>query len=282
MRANFANFATLPLLLLAGCSQAPDPVGSQRDAAMSTPDIMPSAAPGVAFTYRYAFALDAARLSAAQEAHARSCEALGVARCRVTGFRYQVEGEESVTGRLEMRLAPAIARRFGQQGVEAVRAAGGKLVDAEANGTDAAAEIERLAGETQVADAAAQAARSRGAATRYADRRDEQQARQDEAAMQAALARSAAAEQRRALASTPVTFDYASGDGLSAIDTGAPFRSAGAAALASARVTLALTLGTLAIAVPPAAVLILLLLVVRRLRPGWRRLLPRNDAASLG
>lgn len=282
MRANFANFAALSLILLAACSRAPDAAGSQRDSATSTPDIAPGAAPGVAFTYRYAFALDAARLSAAQEAHARACEALGVARCRVTGFRYQVEGEDSVTGRLEMRLAPAIARRFGQQGVEAVRAAGGRLVDAEATGTDAAAEIERLAGEQQVADAAAQAARSRAAATRDADRRDEQQARRDEAAAQAALARSAAAEQRRALASTPVTFDYESGDGLSAIDTGAPFRSAGAAALASARATLALTLGTLAIAAPPAMVLVLLLLLVRRLRPTWRRLMPPRDDAPAG
>jgi len=281
MRANFTNFALLPLLL-AGCSQSPERSEQVSEPIGNAPDIAPSAALGVAFTYRYAFALDAARLSAAQEAHARACEALSIARCRITGFRYRVDGEDSATGRLEMRLAPDIARRFGQQGVDAVRAVNGKLVDAEATGTDAGAELERLAGEQQAADAAARAAGSRAAATPDAYRRDEQQARQDEAASRAAVARTAAAEQRRALAATPVTFEYESGTGLSAIDTGAPFRSAGATALASARVTLALTLGILALAAPPAIVLALLLLLVRRLRPAWRRWFPAGEAASAG
>lgn len=221
MRANFANLAALTLLT--ACSQAPD--------SGAAPDVGPSAAPGVAFTYRYAFALNADHLPAAQEGHARACEALGLARCRVTGFRYRVTGRDSASGRLEMRLVPDIARRFGQQGVASVRSAGGTLVDAEATGTDAG------------------------------------------------VTGDAAAEQRRSLAATPVIFDYESGTGLSPIDTGAPLRSAAAAALASARVTLAVTLGTLALAAPPAAALALLLLLAHRLRPAWRRLLPWRDAA---
>lgn len=266
MRANIANLAALTLL--AACSQAPD--------SEAAPDVAPSAAPGVAFAYRYAFALDADRLPAAQEAHARACEALGLARCRVTGFRYRVTGRDSATGRLEMRLAPDIARRFGQQGVASVRSAGGALVDAEATGTDAGAELDRLAAEQQAADAAARAARARAAALRGPEHRDDQLARQDEAMARSRATRDAAVEQRRSLASTPVTFDYESGTGLSPIDTGAPLRSAAAAALASARVTLAVTLGTLALAAPPAAALALLLLLAHRLRPAWRRLLPRH------
>src|SRR4051812_27650401 len=44
------------------------------------PNVSPSAAPGVAFNYRYAFRLPAARVSQIQEQHARACEQLGVSR----------------------------------------------------------------------------------------------------------------------------------------------------------------------------------------------------------
>jgi hypothetical protein len=49
------------------------------------PAIGPSAAPGVAFNYRYAFRLPGERVSAVQEQHAAACEKLGLDRCRITG-----------------------------------------------------------------------------------------------------------------------------------------------------------------------------------------------------
>jgi len=279
MRATFANIGMpllLPALLLAGCGRAPEaPSPAEADGAASVPDVAVTAAPGVAFTYAYAFALPAERLSAAQEAHAAACEALGVARCRVTGFRYRVDGTDSASGRLEMRLAPAIARRFGQKGVKTVQRAGGRLTEATAQGTDAAADLERLAAEQASAAAGASAADARArAAGGDGFRRDEQLAARDQARSREAAARASAADQRRALASTPVTFDYASGAGLPVFDTAAPLASAGTAALASAKATLAVVLGGLALLGPPALALLAGLLLVRRLAPVWRRWFP--------
>src|SRR5688500_8246912 len=61
----------------------PPPPGSvqERMASADTagPNISVSAAPGVAFNYRYAYRLPNARISVAQEAHAAMCEKLGVA-----------------------------------------------------------------------------------------------------------------------------------------------------------------------------------------------------------
>jgi len=266
MRVTFVNIGLIALAL-AGCSRPRD------EDQPSAPDVPVTAAPGVAFAYRYAFALPTDRLSVVQEAHARACEALGVARCRVTGFRYRVDGADSASGQLAMRLAPAIARRFGRQGVEAVQAADGRLIDAQATGTDAGAEIERLAAEGSTAATDARTADIRAASLREGYRRDDRLTQRDEARARQATAGAAVAEQRRALATTPVTFEYASGPGLPLFDTDSPLRSAAAAGLASARATLAIGLGAAAILVPPMLLLLLLPLPLlwRRLRPAWRR-----------
>jgi uncharacterized lipoprotein len=54
----------------------------------SAPGVNVTAAPGVAFNYRYAFQLPSSRIAAAQEAHASACETLGLTKCRITGMRY--------------------------------------------------------------------------------------------------------------------------------------------------------------------------------------------------
>src|SRR5687767_9511642 len=61
----------------------PAPASRDQDAAAEQaggPNISVSAAPGVAFNYRYAFRLPNARIAPAQEAHAAMCEKLGIAR----------------------------------------------------------------------------------------------------------------------------------------------------------------------------------------------------------
>ncbi|HMN84711.1 MAG TPA: hypothetical protein PKA74_01795, partial [Bauldia sp.] len=63
-----------------------------------------TAAPGVAFNYRYAFSLPAGQIAAAQEAHAAACEQLGIARCRITGMRHQLLGENRVEAMLAFKL----------------------------------------------------------------------------------------------------------------------------------------------------------------------------------
>src|SRR5688572_33423589 len=98
---------------------SPPPTAS-RDASAAAeqggPNISVTAAPGVAFNYRYAYRLPNARISAAQEAHASMCEKLGITRCRITGMRYSLVNERDVSASLELKLDPAIARHCGKDG----------------------------------------------------------------------------------------------------------------------------------------------------------------------
>ena len=71
----------------------------------------PTAAPGVAFNYRYAFRLAAQRVAEVQEQHAQMCERLAVARCRITGMLYRVVNDATSRPGSRFKLDPAIARR---------------------------------------------------------------------------------------------------------------------------------------------------------------------------
>ena len=101
------------------------------------PDVSPTASPGVAFNYRYAYRLPAQRVSEVQEQHARACEQLGIARCRITGMRYRVADDGGIEAMLAVKLQPGLARSFGRGGTEAVTRAEGKLIEADITGTDA-------------------------------------------------------------------------------------------------------------------------------------------------
>jgi hypothetical protein len=132
---------------LAGCSQGRDEQHSAEDLKTfdaqepPAPGVYPTAAPGVAFNYRYAFRLPSNRISAAQEAHAAACERLGVAKCRITGMRYRLVNDRDVSAMLALRLDPALARQFGKQATEVVSAAEGMLVDQEITGEDVGSRI---------------------------------------------------------------------------------------------------------------------------------------------
>ena len=276
-------------LVVAGCSKAPD---EQRES-MSTYDVSPppapgspaaavqgmeapgirvTAAPGVAFDYRYAFKLPAARVAGAQEAHASACEKLGIARCRITGMRYALAGENSIDAMLAFKLAPEIARGFGKQGIDLVKAAEGTLIDAAITGTDAGAVIDRARTErARAVDELKRIDAQIARVPRTAERAELQQQR-DEAARRIAGAEDAAATEREALANTPMTFLYGSGPAIRGFDASAPVKSSIDMALASAQFTLTFVLGLLAVLGPPALVLLLCWLLWRRLRPAWRRL----------
>ena len=125
---------------------SPPPTVSRDASAVAEqggPNISVSAAPGVAFNYRYAYRLPNARISAAQEAHASMCEKLGITRCRITGMRYSLVNERDVSASLELKLDPAIARSFGKDATKVVTDAEGMLVDQQISGVDAGASIER-------------------------------------------------------------------------------------------------------------------------------------------
>lgn len=177
------------------------------------PAIGPTAAPGVAFNYRYAFRLAGERIAAVQEQHAAACEKLGLERCRITGMSYRLTGDRDIEASLALKLDPAIARGFGKEGIELVNRAEGMLVDAEITGEDAGARIAAATrSEGQLGDELrkieAQLARRGLAGTERAELQVQAQELRDR--MRAA--RSEKSEQREALATTPMVFRYGTGD----------------------------------------------------------------------
>ena len=81
--------------------------------APAAPGIVPTAAPGVAFNYRYGFRLPAQHIAAVQRQHAAACEKLGIDRCRITGMHYRLVNDRDIEGMLAFKLDPMIARKFG-------------------------------------------------------------------------------------------------------------------------------------------------------------------------
>lgn len=224
-------------LVLVGCGQK----ASEESAASSAPaaaemvsadaaggpDVAVTAAPGVAFNYRYAFRLDDDRIAAVQEEHAAACETLGVARCRITGMDYRLIRDNEVEGRLEFKLDPAIARKFGKDAIASVAKAEGVLAAANITGEDVGAQISdsqrRSAG---IADEIARLeARLKQGGLGDRERTELQQ-------QIAGLRRQLDGERetRRGgevqLATTPMVFDYQGTGGLPGIGYGNPFSDA--------------------------------------------------------
>jgi len=174
------------------------------------PSVSPTAAPGVAFNYRYAFRLPADRIAALQERHAALCERLTVARCRITGMHYQVVDGRGIAARLELKLDPRIARQFGRNSVDAVIQADGMLTQSDISGIDAAEAI-RNAGRSLAeltGELARVEARLRAATAAERPQLDDQALQLRE---QIRALRGSRETQRESLATTPMLFDYASG-----------------------------------------------------------------------
>jgi hypothetical protein len=175
--------------------------------------VAPTAAPGVAFNYRYAFRLAGERIGPVQEQHAAACEKLGILRCRITGMRYRLVGDDDIEAMLAFKLDPAIARAFGRQGQDVVNRAQGMLVDAEITGEDVGSQIAaatRTEGELaeDLKRIEAQLARSGlGPAERAQLQSQAQQIRD-----QIRATRTTRGEQEKSLATTPIVFEYGSGD----------------------------------------------------------------------
>src|SRR4051812_31435545 len=118
-------------LFLIGCSRAtPDEAGQAGSHAVSLDlaeepangaegsNVAPTAVAGVAMTYAYSFLLPVQQVAAAQEKHAMQCEALGPARCRITGMKYHAGRNRTISAETSFKLAPELARHFGKQGVD--------------------------------------------------------------------------------------------------------------------------------------------------------------------
>jgi len=224
-------------LVLVGCGQKASEESAASSAPAATemasadaaggPDVAITAAPGVAFHYRYAFRLDDDRIAAVQEEHAAACETLGVARCRITGMDYRLIRDNEVEGRLEFKLDPAIARKFGKDAIASVAKAEGVLAAANITGEDVGAQISdsqrRSAG---IADEIARLeARLKQGGLGDRERTELQQ---QIAGLRQQL--DGERETRRGgevqLATTPMVFDYQGTGGLPGIGYGNPFSDA--------------------------------------------------------
>lgn len=219
------------LVLLSGCS-AGTPAGhdetpQSQEAMPGAPDIPITAAPGVAFNYRYAFRLPDAKIAAVQEEHAQACEKLGTDRCRITGMRYRVVGAANVEAMLALKLDPAIARNFGKAGIAAVTAASGMLVDAEISGDDAGAAIAAV--DKQDGSLRADLARIEASLARPGLKPEERAALTTQAANLRERLRgngSVRDANQEALARTPMVFQYGSGALIPGFDARSPLRLA--------------------------------------------------------
>jgi len=251
----------LAVVGIAGCGRAPQEMG---DAAAE--------ATGLSFTYRYGFRLPSDRIADAQDAHARACERLGAARCRITGMTYRVDDAGTASASLDVRLAAPIARGFGRQGVQAIEATGGALIEAEIGGTDTAAPA---AGDAR---AGTLAAADRDRLERELARPDLPAAERAElrAQLAAATAGTRAADAATAAARlsvdfTPMSFAYRAGRG---VGVGAQVADAWGLLAASAATTLGFTLTALAVLGPPALLFFALFLIWHHLgRRLWRRMM---------
>lgn len=260
-----ATVSILALILVAGCSK---PSGDDHAADDAAPGVEVTAAPGVAFQYRYGFRLPGERIAAVQETHAAACERLGVARCRITAMRYSRGTDNDVDARLGFLLSPELARAFGRDGIRAVEAAEGMVLDAQITGEDAGAKIEQLSRSRDAATADGQAIGARSATTSRTAAAELERQRAN-AIDTARTAQTAIAEQRAALAATPVEFTYHAGQAIRSFDPGSPLGYATDLAATSARWTIGTVSAVLALGLPPLAVLLLGLWLWRRGKRLW-------------
>lgn len=172
-------------------------------------DGVSSSSPGRAWQFNYDFLLADKRIEQVQERHGARCEQLGPARCRITGMRYSVNEDDGVSGELQVKLNPAIARRLGRLALEDVRTVEGKLVRTEFVGEDVGTGVAnaRSTGDEltrQIADLQQRIDAAQVGSPERAELQRQLEALNARASEQRDLARGG--EER--LAATPVTFHY--------------------------------------------------------------------------
>ncbi len=229
------TIALLPLAFLAACSQQKSEEAAATSEAVTASDAalpdVAAVAPGVAFTFAYAFTLPAEKVSDVQQRHAAACGQLGLDRCRVTGMDYRQPAEGEAQGRLDLLLAPEAAPAFGREAVELVKAAEGKVADATVSGENAGDAID-ASHQTSRGLKAEMARIEARLATRSLTResRTELESRLTELRRELASQGELRARAETSLATTPVTLTYTS-EGL--LGSGNAFSGAAKASWAS-------------------------------------------------
>jgi hypothetical protein len=264
------SLAAGALALCSSCSQtAPQDRRSQQAGereVSSSPNVSPTAAPGVAFNYNYQFNLPDERISPTQEAHAAACENLGLARCRITGMSYSVDQNEQVTAELDLKLDPSIARQFGKSALQAVQNNDGKLIRLEIGSSDEgpaidAATKQKNDSSAQIAQVQRELARSKPGTDAHANLLRQLQALQQQASDQMRAIDTSQA----ALASTPMKFDYYGRGGVPGF-RGNPIREAWHTFVTTIVWLVGILLQALAVLIP-LVVLIALFIALWRTRP---------------
>ena len=245
--------------------------------ARAGPDVSPTASPSVAFNYRYAYRLPAERVSGVQEQHARACEQLGVTRCRITGMRYRVDENGAVEALLAVKLEPSLARRFGRSGTDAVVRAEGKLIEADITGTDADSAIRSASRGIAEMREDLQRLEQRLAGNLSAEQRSSIEYQVEQLRRSIRATRAGRDDQQESLASTPMVFQYASGEVLAA-ETRPEFGAAAQGALDNFVDGIAI-LFVILVTLLPWALLALLLWWIARLA-GRRLRLPTSGAGQ--
>jgi len=268
--------ATCLALILALMSCA-NPSGEQSaDESFASPDISPTAARGVAFMFSYDYSLDDGLISEVQEAHAASCEKLGVERCRITGLRYEIDDQDQVSGMLQVKLDPRIARQFGKNATSLVEQKDGKLVTAEFRGDDVGTQIGAAQGRQADLQSRIAEMERRLASMNAGDREATQlQVQIDALRRELSGDRAVISQAQQQLANTPLTFNYYGEGGIAGFDEN-PIEQSWRLMVESFVLMVSVLLKVAGALLPWAALLVLLLLLwgsrpIRSARNWWRQ-----------
>ena len=230
------------------------------------PNISPTAAPGVAWRYSYDYQLADEAISGVQEAHAAACEAMGTAKCRITGLDYQVMDDKSVSASLEVKLAPEIARQFGKSATERVKAADGSLLRTQFNGEDVTPVTSSAGREEQSVSEQIADVEKRLAAAKSAAERTQLNSELMDLKSRLANAKGTIAGANERVASAPMTFNYYGRGGIAGFRNN-PVREAARSFVGSLVTMVTVVLQALAL-VLPWALLLALLVILARTRAG--------------
>lgn len=279
MKRHKAYLILVPTLLLAACSGGGGDANKEASAeaassdvvlmeepreatdasAMKAPGIPASAAPNLAFEYRYAFKLPDKKIGAVQEEHAEACEVLGSARCQIIDYKYDQADENDVEAMLAFKLDPAIARKFGRDAIASVEKAEGVLADGNVTGTNVGGQIEG----------------SQGRSALLQDRAEEIRRELDNEA-------DGRGKGEIKLAMTPVQFTYTSDGGVPGFGKDNPFANAFDVSATSFATMISFVLMIAGAMAPWALLLFLIVLALRSnaasgIRRWWNRNTPLAD-----
>ncbi|HEY5711170.1 MAG TPA: hypothetical protein VIT38_04670 [Allosphingosinicella sp.] len=258
--------------------EAPVP-GTSVPSREGGPDIGTTAAPDVAFDYRYGFRLAADRIAQVQDQHQLLCERYTLARCRITGMTYRAAGQGDVEASMSFALDPAVARQFGHDAVQRVTAADGSVTESAIEGNEVGpslratgrtlselqSDLERI--ELRLSGLDSGSALKSGLEEQAAELR-----------AQIRSLRESRGSQAESLAMTPMIFRYGSGSLAPGPDQQPTLSEAAADMGESAMYGLYLLARVLIALAPWAGAALILWLVVRFLR---RRLSPRPAGAAV-